>query len=124
MLLNFIGDIVREISKELLSLVLGEEIANCPNYSVHDNILRYCTPDLKVGDDVHQLNLDTLGRLCKEWITRQGYTLKISMYRDSTFIEVCDKRGNGLEGFGDVEIYEATEWVAKEKGLMVKAAEL
>jgi len=113
------------ISKELLSLVLGYEIADVKD--VIDNTLYF--NNVNHGD---YINLDTLGRLCKEFIYLQP------LYDDKTYQVATLLRSDGMyrcvigsvlgrdlqnrtsfDGETELEaIIKATEWIAYEKGLL------
>ena len=106
-----VGEAISEraimISKELLSLVLGYEVLKI-NYS-QDNELGY----VRQGNPFCTLNLDTLGRRCKEWCATHGYNvssnLVASMLTSKGTRRIFD--GEELE-----TILEATNYVAKKKG--------
>jgi len=107
------------ISKELLSLVLDKEVRDkYLEVKIEDNSLKY---SVKIGF-VKYINLDTLGRLCKEWIIEQGYDYEISTDKNSTNIELFkDLMSETIFLSYTTElkaIVVATEWVAKEKGLL------
>jgi len=119
------------ISKELLSLVLGIEtpkrisIDEC-NVNIHNGTSKFISSSI---------NLDTLGRLCKEWCINQD------CYSVSTFVHTKGKakvkwteqryadKFNQVHNldfespyfYGNTEpeaIILVTEWVAKAKGLL------
>lgn len=117
------------ISKELLSLVLNDKVISISTSerdaiengygTMHSN----CILVLSISR-CRMLNLDTLGRLCKEWCLGQGYSLLSStqgrLYINSKL---------GISGYFDFlhtilreseleAIIKATEWIANEKGLM------
>ena len=116
------------ISKELLSLVLGRE--ELIPHEISDNLLWYETTVDNVWENNYE-NLDTLGRLCKEWITKDHHknflcNLDIHSTFDTFLVSVTmnfdyDVLDNKKQFYGDSEleaIIKATEWVAKEKGLL------
>lgn len=114
------------INKELLSLVLEKDICEIVWIKHNKNKLQY---DVEEDIDYTKLNLDTLGRLCKEWCLKQEWII-------SSNINGVDYKGDGvgfayLQDFeykhdrdklrfkGETEleaIIKATEWVAREKG--------
>ena len=110
------------MNKELLSLVLGVKFET---YELKDNFINVNNLMLhKYGNVYTPLNLDTLGRLYKEWCLKQDYVL-------TSFVDHCGSGfcqvSSGVYGMkrqhdiGDTEleaIIKATEWVAKEKGLL------
>ena len=120
------------ISKELLGLVLGEELdilqiddneILCFSYTYNDR-----TDYL--GEN-NYLNVDTLTRLMKEWCLEQGYTISALpvkeeyIYWISEVIRYTDEAE--YREFYDTEntteheaVLKATKWVAKEKGLIWK----
>lgn len=107
------------ISIELLSLVLEIEIRSF-TYTTIPNEMHY----IQKGK-VHQvrLNLDTLGRLCKEWLYKNDIhlsierTIPLDIQNTTWFIEL--ERNYGFHDISELEaIIKVTEWVAKEKGLL------
>jgi len=108
------------ISKELLSLVLG--INNISGiYEITDNELNYATyADITQGMRDYDLNLDTLGRLCKEWCyDLNSIILTSGRYSYDKFF--ASKDNQNCIGFGETEleaIINATEYIANEKGLV------
>ena len=114
------------ISTELLSLVLGEEIIQLDSKISNNMISR------RVGyysySQWENLNLDTLGRLCKEWCLVGDYEIssKITRRRSGAIKAISSVSKVGEKG--DKKPYtsnnelkaiiKATEWVAKEKGLL------
>ncbi len=111
------------ISKELLSLVSGMEVLSV-NKQSHVNRLHYTTLHKTVDTlKSHYINLDTLGRLCKEWCwgdckeainsmpTKDGWFATSTTYYEMSL--------DGFEANTELEaIIKATDWVAKEKGLI------
>jgi len=114
------------INTKLLSLVLevNGEINDKLTY-IDDNVLYYHTyANIVIGTRDYEINLDTLGRLCKEWCFFQGYYL-ISGYDFENEIMTCfvnvkdELTTEEFEDKTELEaIIKATEWVAKEKGLL------
>lgn len=112
------------ISKELLSLVLGlSDINKVYKYLTDDNEITYTQyANLTRGSRSTDLNLDTLGRLCKEWLLDNGYSMTMQTISNGNM--VCELYSQGkLVHFsgedGDVNNYMVlAEWVAKEKGLL------
>lgn len=110
------------ISKKLLSLVLNKEITN---YVIEGNELWYTIP----GVFIQIINLDTLGRLFKEWCETQDYNafsypkivksnVGCRLYYKGNDANYTDE---DLFFMGDTElkaIIKAAEFVANEKGLI------
>jgi len=104
------------ISKELLSLILGVEVGN---YAMHGNYIKYENTANKLGD-INNLNLDTLGRLCKEWCLTQRYQIlsELQMYGAYAQVNSEDYILDPITFKADTEleaIIKATEFVAREK---------
>jgi len=109
------------ISKELLSLIMGCKVKHI-TYA-QDNELGYAIK----GNPFCRLNLDTLGRLCKEWCNTKGYSLSSGKFEEY-FCGAAKTNGSDCE-FCDEPLYlkfhhskseleaiiKATEFVAKEK---------
>ena len=118
----------KELTKELLSDVLGEDITiedielseYLPNVivikGVYNNPPKYYCPFY-----VKNLNLDTLTRLCKEWCAKQGYDIYVSLRGESISLEINNfpikQAGASLHHIGYLEFTEleavlkATQWV-------------
>lgn len=105
------------INKELLSLVVAEKVTN---HGVENNELWYTIPKV-FGHKI--LNLDTLGRLCKEWCTTKECALFSGWdYENGHYNALIARHETNdiVDNYGDTEleaIIKATEWVAKEKGI-------
>jgi hypothetical protein len=74
-----------------------------------------------------KLNLDTLGRLCKEWCFKQGYFLQSGKNNDINWYAQTKECGDWnihmfwesyIEPTEIEAIIKTTKWVAKEKGLL------
>ena len=116
------------ISKELLGLVFGEKIENFIE-TINDGFIAFYTADEYYKDfgesEISVLNKDTLGRLCKEWCHKQGaIEIHSGIENNDDYVCIVD-----FEGCFDVlyfrqnntelqAIIKATEWIAKEKGLL------
>lgn len=127
------------ISKELLGLVLDKEIID---FAIKDNKLRinqFWHEDTPLNRELElfgesygcelSLNLDTLTRLCKEWCLEKGYICEIRYLNEykkhrclihyeidgQEFTEVSCIQ---LEDTELQAVTKATEWVAKEKGMI------
>ena len=109
------------ISKELLSLVLNySDINNI--YELGDNevsITRYA--NIARGSREEDINIDTLGRLCKEWCLKQGYHL----IEYVNAVEIIQRTGCrnlhkiiNTKDFKASTVIKATKWVANKKGLL------
>ncbi len=112
---------VSKISKKLLSLILNEEVKTVDGIS--NNALYYSTT--KNPDET--INLDTLGRLMKEWyyINAQGHSRWLTPKKDESWQHnqfACFVNGHKDKYvYGDTEletIVQATEWVAKKQELI------
>jgi len=117
------------ISKELLSLVLGLDVmAVC---SEQGGKLKYCFDD-SCGNLISReskINLDTLGRLCKEWCETQDYNAFScpKMVKAFAGCQLYYRWNDGtisdemlfFEADTELEaIVKATEFVVNEKGLL------
>ena len=115
---------IKTIRKKLLSLVMGDDVVKIESDVIRNGLVVH----FELAKE--HLNLDTLGRLCKEWCWKQGYSLQITWMLDDGFrymeIAIWDKE-TMLQKYEvpanpkDTEldaIIKATEWVAKEKGLI------
>ncbi len=60
------NELPKELTAELLSLVLGKDVKEIRWYKPNKNTLQY---DVEAEQDYTELNLDTLGRLCKGHIS-------------------------------------------------------
>jgi len=109
------------ISKELLSLVLGKNITEIKYVELTNSIK--CEYG-KEWRDFITVNLDTLGRLCKEWCWIKHYNLISGRYlpNDKFFCDgETDFKNKCITIYADTELEAtilATEWIAKEKGLL------
>ena len=107
------------ISKELLSLVLGEEIIEIDG--VNENLIGFYFAST-ANMQLH--NLDTLGRLCKEWVYKEfKITIQSAVSGTGGFAfspTYLSYPGLDTETvFTEVEaIIDVTEHIAKEKGLL------
>ena len=106
------------ISKELLSLVLDKKITAIGDSK--RNLLSYSDQLKNPSINLNNIeNLDTLGRLFKEWISNQKISVAsgkdkeyFCMYRNLNHDETINAESE-LEA-----IIKATEQIAKEKGLL------
>jgi len=115
------------ISKELLSLVIGEKISYIELKPKIGKVQRLFISHKEENYEYEErLNLDTLGRLMKEWCHIKGFLVKIHYPLNRVDIAVSVAQDNSTI-FGEKEFIEnteleaiikATEWVAKEKGLL------
>ena len=118
------------LSKELLSLVLGEDIVTDKIYTVGNNLVWYHLNSKGEKAYKRDVNLDTLGRLCKEFCLKQGYTLRTEPIDDDglvywviAVVEYTDDaeylRFSSLDTDNELEaVLLGTEFVAKEKKLL------
>jgi len=111
------------IDKELLSLVLEDKDIKEIDNNIKNNELSYLSHNYSYSEWKY-INLDTLGRLCKEWCYDNGYRLQCEYDYPIQSVIVFERHTNKEtieEWAGDTEleaIIKATEWVAKEKGLL------
>jgi len=123
------------IDKELLSLVLEENVQKIYteiNDGKYGKSIQFST-GIKgnlggIYADSH-INLDTLGRLCKEWCRDNHYIVVSALINNECGARAKVKYSFIGDAFLDIEseyfyanteseaIIKATEWVAKEKGL-------
>ena len=110
------------ISKELLSLVLGIEITRI-DYKIKGNELEVLQKFYSHSDWV-AINLDTLGRLYKEWCWEQGYYIALKRRNVDCYKAypcVINRDASSVEFVGITEleaIIKATEWVAKDNDMI------
>jgi hypothetical protein len=115
------------ISEKLLSLVLGKDVKAIDteetDFRVKRNEIEILYHDSE--DVAHEapLNLDTLTRLCKEWCIKEGYFTNVTLGSQRCVIEVIpihevDMVFNEWDNSEQEAVIKATEWVAKEKGLI------
>lgn len=117
------------ISKELLSLILYEDI----KYLETDiNKIKYnIRSDIKENEIIYHLrgswiilNLDTLTRLMIKKIKEYGYMVTVYYHDDTVAVSVSNDEGRrysspSMTVYSEQEaIKKALEWVAKEKGLL------
>lgn len=115
-------ELPKELTVELLSLVLGEQIIKVQNIS--HGCLNYtiCFDDEQLELDK---NIDTLTRLMKEWCSNKTgyylYTVKTS-YDWWAYVTAPDNvslRLTTVTADSEFEaVLKATHWVATEKGLL------
>jgi len=109
------------ISKELLSLVLDETINS---YEIEDSHCRNSRElyikakgeECGYGETEYsfQINLDTLGRLCKEWIYKNGSNYSIRKDDSAVSVHVYWQMQGSVEfvAYTELEaIIKATEYV-------------
>lgn len=113
------------ISKELLGLVLDEGLIVQEVYqpqNIETIAFKYTELGFKYENtnmfNSCGINLDTLTRLCKEWLISKNYTIALfsAISKKQWLIAI-----NEHQFFADTEleaVIKATEWVAKEKGLI------
>ena len=108
-------ELPKELTKELLSDVFGKVVKSFKIYEKHNGI-EYLTEN---GISVQ--NLDTLTRLCKEWIQEKKYQIKITISDGAYFIEI----GKAYYNFNDKyfgnytteleAVLKAVQWVRDNK---------
>lgn len=119
------------ISKKLLSLVLGEDVQaiDTESFNEHGCTIGESARIIIIIDDSDRiLNLDTLGRLCKEYMSLQGFQIdiKVTECNGNYFVDLTDWRDGDpkyiVKLFKSVTELEAiilaTTWVAEQKGLL------
>ena len=109
---------MNKLTPKLLGLVLGIKIIDMETTGNH---IVYTPIDKRKWDT--KLNLDTLGRLCKEWLSElyPNFSIKWANHKAIGMedFQVRIWLNNVCIGKGKTEleaIIQATEWVAKEKG--------
>ena len=103
------------ISKELLSLVLGEEILTV--FEQESKYYKFL--HIETHGEYINLSLDTLGRLCKEWCRDNEFILTSATYRTFGICYINNNNDGKFKGKIELEaIIKATEWVAKKLGLL------
>ena len=110
---------MKTISKKLVTLVLGEDDYRISKMDKERDInISGNTVYIPTTYGSSEINLDTFARLCKEWCLEQDEELMSGMRFGSwTCIDGNDM--NTETSDTEVEaIIKATEWVAKEKGLI------
>ena len=116
------NELPKELTPELLGLVLGEELLSSQNLSLLNNDLTYCTKDMCINS----INTDTLTRLMKEFCNENNYVIRTEMhYKNSINVAVLKFYDTGVwvEPFNTMfqtefeAVLKATDWVIKEKGL-------
>jgi len=119
------------ISKELLSLIVGYKVTYIeikPKISNKQRIF-YCFLDEDDIECEEFFCIEMLGRLCKEWCDKKGYSLSSTCTgRVLVSRYWYNKRKRGVSKKQDKELFKAdteveaiikaTEWVAREKGLI------
>ena len=109
-----------EITKELLSLVLDEEIGDGFYVDTQSNIVKYGLFSVSGCTSLtEEINLDTLARLCKEWCNKNHYSVLSGwqMTHWGGAYEVVVKQGNIVffsQSTHDTElkaIISAMQWV-------------
>jgi len=102
--------------KELLSLVIDTKIGNC---HIDNNEIVYYEGNEDSPKDYIRINLDTLGRLCKEYCYKLGYEVdtnitgwyRISKNTDNIFNVVKD----GEQMSELAAIIHSTKWIVNQK---------
>ena len=112
-------DLPKELTRGLLGLVLNEELTNKICF-FHENEIQ-----ISFADRVDKINLDTLTRLMKEWCWSSGNEIMSGKINHSGTYLATVQDLNPLvpkRPFVNTTEFEAvlkaTEWVAKEKGLL------
>ncbi len=122
------------ISKELLSLILNTDVGDIKKHAQqHIGIrgsyveIEYLNLEYNMNQWV-TINLDTVVKMCKEWCNKQGYSIRTEMhYTNSNIIYILNYKcaiRSWEEHFKTTftteleAVIKATEYVAKEKGLL------
>jgi len=116
--------IPKELTPELLSLVLKEEIADrviTDNIQLCGDTMHYMIKDSYMA----QINIDTLTRLCKEWCLEQDGMINVYYHQDTVAVSISLDNGltkyssPSMTEYSELEaIIKATHWAATEKGLI------
>lgn len=115
------------IDKELLSLVLNTDVGEIkPDIYQHIGVygsfqeLEYLNVELEMNE-WFTVNLDTLGRLCKEWCLNKGYHLVEYV----NGVEITERAGckkiktiQNAKDFSVETVIKSTEWVANKEGML------
>lgn len=111
------------IDKELLSLILGEEVLRIDSLDVALSDDIYYT--IKSTDYTENIPLDTLGRLCKDWLFKKDFRAISGRSVEDICRFMCTlfsiKEHYCITLMDDTEleaIIKAVKWIAKEKGLL------
>ena len=111
------------IKKELLSLVLDKKIQDI--IIVYEDSIKYeiNSNKNKWGSEAIDLNLDTLGRLCKEWAWKNYFiTIRSGIAENGGWANLANDNSVSFVSM-DIPLTEleaiikATKWVANEKEL-------
>ena len=116
------NELPKELTSDLLGLVLDEKVIKIEPRKAHNNI--YYTIEFDEDELDLDKSIDTLTRLMKEWCWEQDYwlasgrdteTFWFAELENSEKDEWCPRR---VEQSEFEAVLKATEWVAKEKGLL------
>jgi len=119
----------KELTPELLELVLNEEIYESimltNAWGATDNHLTYWVARIEPNNLIeHHINLDTLTRLMKEWMKNEECMLSIYYHMDTVAITIHINgarvySSNSITNYTEFKaVLKATSWIAKEKGLL------
>lgn len=116
------------ISKELLSLVLDDKVKEIitdmdelyDEYQIEDESCSTIVVEYyPIGHN--EKNVHELAQVCKKWCAKNGFHLVEYI----NTVEIIERAGcnniakqESMKEFDVNNVYKATEWVAKEKGLL------
>ena len=114
-------ELSKELTPELLSLVLDREIDSVKIVELFPNQIVY-----EVYEHATLLNIDTLTRLMKEWCYESKYSVMTYMNVNRTWSAnirnyIYCEDWNCVENDSNTEfeaVLKATAWTAKERGLV------
>ncbi len=109
------------ISKELLSLVLGFPFASIQDTRIGNSMLEYTTYQLPTHK-YKSINLDTLGRLCKEWCLLNGFQIESAININGGYAVVLYANSCAVIAYSILTVSTeleaiilATAWVTEQK---------
>jgi len=107
-----------KIKKKLLSLVMGDDVVKIESDVIRNGLVVH----FELAKE--HLNLDTLGRLCKEWCWKNYFiTIRSGIAENGGWSNLANDNSVSFVSM-DIPLTEfeaiikATEWVANKKGLM------
>jgi len=121
-MVNKKGKRMVEINKKVLSAVLGKDIKEFTYCNVGDEFdfsgtyLEYSKNSTYHGSSI--IHLDELVRKCKKWGLSQGYEIverqtQVDVYKNNK--RVVQFIGDSYISFKSTRVYEACEWILKER---------
>lgn len=111
-------DLPKELTPELLSLVLDDKSIKKIDGNIENNDISYFTDDGRCTQ-WKILNIDTLTMKCLRWCWKQGYSLIIQCKWAGVTLTTSALLLKGHDGGTEFEaVLKATHFVATEKGLL------